>query len=202
MAKFSSKNVEFLDDQKAIFGSDDDSAIQWDDDNSQLTISTVVSGVDPTAAGHLITRRYLETAISGVPYIDGDDVYFHDSTRGKDLGVAILEIGCGRNSANTTNQYLRTFNGIPMNQSAIPLPFDATLVGGSASGARNDQSWTIYLRANDSATNLASLSINNAYETHTFTADIDFNEGDRIQIYMSGTNINYPQARVYFRRRK
>jgi hypothetical protein len=65
MAKFSGKNIEFLDNQKAIFGSEDDSAIQWDNDNAQLTINTVVSGVDPTADGHLITRRYLEDVLLG-----------------------------------------------------------------------------------------------------------------------------------------
>lgn len=202
MAKFTGKNIEFKDLQKAIFGSEDDSAIYWDGD--QLVITTVASGVDPTADGHLITKRYLETTTSGIPYIDEDDgdVYFYDPTREKDLGVAILEIGCGRNSANTTNQYLRTYNGTPMNQTGIALPWDATLIGGAAMGAVNTQTWTVRLRKNDSATNIASLTVTNSYEAHVTNADIDFDEGDRIQIYMEGTNINYPQARLYFRRRK
>jgi hypothetical protein len=142
------------------------------------------------------------STLSGIPYVDGDDVYFYDSTRDKDLGVAILEIGCGRNSANTTDQYLRTYNGTPMNQAGVALPWDATLIGGAGTGARNDQTWTIRLRKNDSATNISSLTVTNAYENHVTNADIDFDEGDRIQIYMEGTNINYPQARLYFRRRK
>lgn len=319
MAKFTLKNIEFKDWQKAIFGDSDDSNIHWNPDNAELTITTVVSGVDPTDPGHLVTRRYLEdelatvsggiiqvhgnlsglgaddhtqyilvngsraftstvggvtptsdehlttkqyvddeittlsgsivldhgdltglddddhsqylrtdgsrelsdnwyygsanisgsgsfygngATLSGVAYVDGDDVYFYDTTRSKDLGVAILQIGCGRNSANTTNQYLRTFNGTPMNQTGVALPWDATLIGGAAMGSRNDQTWTIRLRKNGSATNLASLTVTNAYENHIMTADIDFDEGDRVQIYMEGTNINYPQARLYFRRRK
>lgn len=257
MARFVSKNIEFKDNQKAVFGTNDDSSIYWDGD--QLVITTVVSGVDPTEEGHLVTKRYIDdeiatisggivqdhgnlmglsdddhtqylradgtreltgdwdagnynitakefygdgSTLSGIAYVDGDDVYFYDSTRDKDLGVAILEIGCGRNSANTTNQYLRTFNGVPMNQTGVALPWDATLIGGVAMGARNDQTWTIRLRKNDSATNIASLTVTNAYENHVTTADIDFDEGDRIQIYMEGTNINYPLARLYFRRRK
>lgn len=64
MAKFSGKNIEFLDNQKAIFGTEDDSAIQWDNNNAQLTISTVVSGVDPTVDGHLVTKRYADDGVA------------------------------------------------------------------------------------------------------------------------------------------
>jgi hypothetical protein len=142
------------------------------------------------------------STLSGIAYVDSDDVYFYDTTRSKTLGVAILQIGCGRNSANTTDQYLRTFNGVPMNQTGVALPWDVTLIGGVAMGARNDQTWTVRLRKNDSTTNLASLSVTNAYENHVTDADIDFDEGDRIQIYMDGTNINYPLVYLYFRRRK
>lgn len=65
MAKFTGKNIEFKDLQKAIFGTEDDSAIYWDNNNDQLTITTVVSGVAPTADGHLVTRRYLEDVLTG-----------------------------------------------------------------------------------------------------------------------------------------
>ena len=65
MAKFSGKNIEFKDGQKAIFGTDDDSAIYWDAAAGHLVFTTVVSGVDPTAEGHLITRRYLEDVLTG-----------------------------------------------------------------------------------------------------------------------------------------
>ena len=68
MAKFSGKNIEFKNGQKAVFGDNDDSSISWNEDNTELTITTVVSGVDPTDPGHLITRRYMEdyvTTVSG-----------------------------------------------------------------------------------------------------------------------------------------
>lgn len=257
MAKFQGRDIEFKDNQKATFGTDDDSSIYWD--GSDLNISTTVKGIDPTEDSHLVTKRYLDgelatvsggiiqdhssltglteddhlqyllangnrqlsgnwmagnhsitakefygngATLSGIPYIDGDDVYFYDSTRNKTLSVSIIQISCGRNSANTTNQYLRTMDGVPMNQTGIPLLYNVTLVGASMAGARNDQSWTAHLRINGSATNLASLSINNAYENHTWSADVDLSEGDRVQVYMSGTNINYPQVTMYFRRRK
>lgn len=135
--------------------------------------------------------------------IDGGDVYFVDSTRGnKQLSVDTIEIGCGRNSLNTTNQYLRTYNGTPMNLTGIPLPFDATLVGITMTGSSNIQTWTAEVRRNDFATVIDSLTITNAYENHTWSKNIDFNEGDRIKIYCNGTNISHPQVRTFFRRRK
>jgi hypothetical protein len=142
------------------------------------------------------------STLSGIAYVDGDDVYFYDETRGKDLGVSVIQIGCGRNSVNTTTQYLRTFNGTPMNLTGIALPYDATLIGITMSGASNSQSWTAQIGRNDVATVMASLSIVNVYENHTWSEDVDFDEGDRIQVRMVGTNISHPQVRLFFRRRK
>ena len=64
MAKFTGKNIEFKDGQKAIFGDSDDSYIAWDGSAAELIISTVVSGVDPTNAGHLTTKQYVDVAIT------------------------------------------------------------------------------------------------------------------------------------------
>lgn len=259
MAKFSSKNVEFLDGQKAIFGSDDDSYLTWDGEGNQLLVSTVVSGVDPTAAGHLVTKRYIDnelatvsggivqdhggltglsdddhtqylladgtrglsgnwdagsysikaleyygdgSTLSGVPYVDGDDVYFYDATRDKDLGVAIIEVAGARESVSTTDQYLRTFDGLPFNLCGCALPWNATLVGIVMSGEETNQTWTIQIRKNNSSTSLASLTITNAYVNYDWSYDVDFSAGDRIQLYLSGNSIDYPQAKAYFRRRK
>lgn len=140
--------------------------------------------------------------LSGISYIDNDDVYFYDATRGKTLSTFNIQIGCGRNSSNTTSQFLRTFNGTPMNITGIPLPFDATLVGIIMAGSRNDQCWTAQVRKNNIPTVITSLSITNAYENHTWSENVDFSDGDRIQVRMSGTNINFPQVRLFFRRRK
>jgi hypothetical protein len=62
MAKFSGKNIEFKDGQKAVFGNNDDSSIYWDSD--QLVITTVASGVDPILDGHLVTKRYLDQVVN------------------------------------------------------------------------------------------------------------------------------------------
>jgi len=259
MAKFSGKNIEFKDGQKAVFGTEDDSSIYWDGINDELVITTVASGVDPTKDGHLVTRRYLDSelatvsggiiqdhsnlsglgdddhtqyilangsrelsgdwnagnysitakdfygdgsTLSGIAYEEDGDVYYYDTTREKDLGVAVIEVGGARDSVSTTNQYLRTYDGVPFNKSGTALPWNATLVGIVMSEEEDNQTWTVQVRKNDSATSLASLTITNAYENHDWTFDVDFSAGDRIQLYLSGTSIDYPQAKAYFRRRK
>lgn len=135
-------------------------------------------------------------------YVDGDDVYFYDDTRSKTLGVAIIQISGSRKSVSTTDQYLRHLDGTPFNQSGTALPWNATLIGISMSEQDDNQTWTVQVRKNDASTSLASLTITNAYENHSWDEDVDFSAGDRIQLYLSGTSIDYPQATAYFRRRK
>ncbi len=65
MAKFTIKNIEFKDDQKAVFGTGDDSAIYWDGALSDMRIETTISGVDPIQKYHLTTKEYVDTAVSG-----------------------------------------------------------------------------------------------------------------------------------------
>ncbi len=142
------------------------------------------------------------STLSGISYVDGDDVYFYDTTRNKTLGVAIIEVGGARESVSTTNQYLRTYDGIPFNLSGTALPWGATLVGIVMSGEETNQTWTIHVRKNNSTTSLTSLTITNSYENHDWSKDVDFSAGDRIQLYLSGNSIDYPQAKAYFRRRK
>lgn len=140
--------------------------------------------------------------LSNISYVESNDVYFYDSGRDKHLGSGIVRIACCRNSANTTNQYLRTYDGTPMNMVGVAVIFDATLVGISMSGGANNDTWTAQVRKNGVATSLDSLSITNAYENHDWSKDTDFSAGDRIQVYLSGTGVSYPHVSLYFRRRK
>lgn len=66
MAKFTSKNIEFKDGQKAIFGTEDDAYITWD--NNQLQVSSTLSGVTPTEDGHLTTKGYVDADVFGNEY--------------------------------------------------------------------------------------------------------------------------------------
>ena len=68
MAKFTTKNIEFRDWQKAIFGDSDDSYLMWDGLDNELKISTVVSGVMPQNYGHLATKFYADNLVGSILY--------------------------------------------------------------------------------------------------------------------------------------
>ena len=200
MARIKGKDIYLKDDDQIYFGDNKEAALWFDD--GKLQLDSTISGVSPTESYHLATKEYVDLVGSDKSFIDGDDVYFYDETRNKTLGVSVIKIGGGRDHSNTTNQYLRTYDGQPFNQSGISLPFDSTIVGITMSCSVNTQSWTAQVRRNGVATVLDSLSINNTYQNYDWSRNVDFSAGDRIQIYLSGTNISYPLVEVYFRRRK
>jgi hypothetical protein len=75
MAKISAKNIELKDDERIIFGTDDDAYMEWDQAGNQLEVSTVVSGVTPTQNYHLTTKYYVDTSVSGVQTIFGSNYF-------------------------------------------------------------------------------------------------------------------------------
>jgi hypothetical protein len=140
--------------------------------------------------------------LSNIGYVENGDIYFYDTTRNKDLGVGILQIGCGRNANNTTNQYLRVYDGVPMDMSSISLPFNSTLVGMTMNGSSDTQSWTAQIRSNGSPIILDYLSIVNSRVNCSWDKNTDFSMNDRIQVYLKGVAISYPTVMLFFRRRK
>lgn len=139
--------IDTYSDHGSLSGLGDDDHLQYIPTDGSRGFTDTVSGVEPTQDNELTTKKYVDdevatlsgTIISNTPFIEGGDVYFYDSTRSKNLGTALLPIEAGRNSANTTTQYLRSVGNVSMNLTGKPLPYDATLVGMTMSGARNDQ---------------------------------------------------------------
>jgi len=140
MAKFTTKNIEFKDWQKAIFGSGDESDIHWNPDNTELTITTVVSGVDPVEPGHLVTKKYIDDEITDtIEYVDmvsgtmnhtnllnldSDDHYqyiHHDGRRG--FTSTVSGIDPETDSDLTTRQYV-----LGVMDGSIPPPTESGTV--------------------------------------------------------------------------
>jgi hypothetical protein len=145
-----------------------------------------------------------DTRIPNTPiFIDATsgDVYFTDPIRGKDLGVAIIQQDVGRNHPTVTDQFLRGEGDVPSNQNGFVLPWDATLVSMSMSGALNTQSWTAEVKVNGGGITKDSLSITNQYSNYNNNNNTDFNVGDRVMIYCNGTSIDRPHVTLFFRRR-
>jgi hypothetical protein len=129
------------------------------------------------------------------------DIYYYDNVRGKSLGVSIIQQDAGRNNSNVTNQFLRSEGDVPTNQNGFVLPWNATLVSMSMSGKLNTQTWSVEVRKNGGGIAQDTLTITNQYSNYNEINNIDFNAGDRIMLYCSGTSVDYPYASLFFRRR-
>ena len=129
------------------------------------------------------------------------EVYYYDSVRGKNLGVSLIQQDAGRNNSNVTDQFLRGEADVPTNQNGFVSPWKATLVSMSMSGKLNTQTWSVEVRKNGGGIAQDTLTITNQYSNYSNINNVDFNAGDRIMIYCSGTSVDYPRASLFFRRR-
>jgi len=125
---------------------------------------------------------------------------YDDPDRGKTLGVALINFGASRNTLTVTNQYLYTYDSVPINLNGYTLPYDCTLVGITLSGQTN-QTWTAEVRKNDAVGVIDSLVMPAARSAYDYTKNSDFSAGDRVQFYCNGTSVDRPLIEVFFRRR-
>ncbi len=133
----------------------------------------------------------------GQMFVSNDNglLYIYDGTRSKWLSVDRSMVGWGRNSGNTSNQYLRQFNGALSNQNGWRMIRDGTITAITAQSNIN-QTWTLEIRKNDSPTVIASIIITNAQGDNDNTINIDFSEGDYLQAYCRGSSVDYPQTLI------
>lgn len=157
---------------------------------SRITVG--VSGTSGTSGTSAVESVYYDTTANEPVYLD--------EVRSKTLSTSIVTADFGSNSSTATNTYLELEGAVASNLNGFVLPFNATLVGISMSENLNSQTWTAEVRSNGSATVLDSLTITNAYSNYTYSSDTNFSAGDRIQVYINGTSIEYPHVTVFFRR--
>ncbi len=143
------------------------------------------------------------TGNSGGQMFVGDDgiLYIYDGTRSKWLSVDRTMVGWGRNSNNTSNQYLRQFNGAQSNFSGWRMVRDGTITAITAQ-TNIAQTWTLEIRKNDAGTVITSLTMAAQAGNHNNTLNIDISEGDFIQAYCNGNSIDYPQTLIEIAWRK
>ena len=129
------------------------------------------------------------------------DVYYVDPIRLKKLGVATIQTDGSRNKNKVTNIYLRGEGDTPSNLNGFVLPWNATLIAISMSSNVNIQTWSAQVRKNGSTSPEDFLTSTNLYSKYNSTNNVDFNAGDRVEIFCSGQNIQYPKVSLFFRRR-
>lgn len=176
--------------------------------SSQITF---LSGTIDTVSGDLDTLEATVGPLSSGTYIGGttvagDLVILDTELAALSAEVANVEnnhiftFSASRNSANASNLYLRGPGNTPTNQSGFLLPYDATLIAITAKTGATE-TWTAEIRKNGNAAPIASVGIAAATSGVSNALSIDVNEGDEIQMYCNGTNINRPHIMAYFKRR-
>lgn len=121
-----------------------------------------------------------------------------DKTRSKWLGMSRSNLDfVGRDSTNNSNEYLRFGGAFTSNQSSGRLERNMTLVG-IAVQTNGTETWTARVRKNGNLTNLASLAVTAADGSQETTTNVDFNAGDKIEVYCDGSGINRPVVRLIF----
>lgn len=142
-------------------------------------------------------------ASGGQMFVDNTNgiLYIYDGTRNKWLSVDRTMVGWGRNSANTSNEYLRQFNGAQSNNNGWRMIRNGTITAITAQSNIN-QTWTLEIRKNDATTVITSLTMTATQGNHNNTLNIDVNEGDFIQAFCNGTSIDYPQTLIEIAWRK
>ncbi|SFR89764.1 hypothetical protein, partial [Maribacter stanieri] len=139
----------------------------------------------------------------GQMFVSNDDgiLYIYDGTRSKWLSIDRTMVGWGRNSNNTSNEYLRQFNGALSNQNGWRMVRNGTITAISAQ-SDIDQTWTFEVRKNDATTVIASITMTGIQGNHNNTLNVDINEGDFIQAYCNGTSVDYPETLIEIAWRK
>ena len=154
--------------------------------------------IDPTSNNEVPLRlRPNATVPTGTNFgefhVGGDGLlYAYDATRSKWLSVDRNTMGWGRNSGNTTNEYLRQFNGAQSNLNGWRMIRNGTITSISVQGNANQSYW-IRIRKNDGNAPIVSFRVNGE-GGHDNTVDVDFDEGDYLQCYLQGNSIDYPQV--------
>jgi len=141
-------------------------------------------------------------SLSGQMFVANDGLlYAYDAVRTKWLSVDRTMFGWGRNDANTTDEYLRQYNGALSNNNGWRMIRDGTI---TAITVQTDaaESCTIEIRKNDTTTIISSLTLTNEEGRHDNTINIDFNEGDFLQCFLNGTDIDFPQVLIEIAWRK
>lgn len=103
--------------------------------------------------------------------------------------------GGARNSNNTTNVYLRSFDGLPGNTSTYVAPFACKIRTVSAS-TNGNETWTAQVRVNGVAA--ATVSITAAASGQSTGLNVSVAAGDKVSFYCNGTSIDSPMISAIF----
>lgn len=127
-------------------------------------------------------------------------LFVFDGNRKKWLAVESFVINGGVNSAEAEREYFSLTDNIYSENNAFVLPYDATLTGITYSSPSLGNCF-VEVHLNNSLVESAFLAINSSNKGYVNNLNVDFKEGDKIQLFLNGQNIKWPLVKVLFRKR-
>lgn len=114
-----------------------------------------------------------------------DILWTYDTTRTKWLSVQRINFSAGE-KGRIKNKYLPVYDGLVSSLTGWRVPRDGVITAMSVQ-TRANESWTLHIRKNGVATNIASLVLANVDGSHEISTDVNIAAGDRIQFYAETT---------------
>ena len=147
----------------------------------------------PIEYNHILTSIIQQIAAgSGLFTIADGMVFFSDPSRTKDITVNRSNISGNIYSPNVVNRYMR-IGKVPMqSDQGWNIPRDAVITGLWAK-SRSTGSWSIEVRKNGVPVTLVSVPVVSGIGSN-FGLDFDVDKDDWLQLYVSGTDVDYPIA--------
>jgi hypothetical protein len=139
------------------------------------------------------------SGVSGFSGYSGVSGFTGYSGTSGDPSKGLVVFGSARNHDNVTNQYLYNYDGTPSNVAPFLLAFDATIIAISAT-CSTAGTWTAQVRNNGVLIGGATLALAAATSNYSAGYSVAVSAGAKLQIYMSGTNIDIPSVNVIMKR--
>jgi len=126
--------------------------------------------------------------------------FIYDGNRSKWVGLDGLQIHGQKNSTSVGNSYMNGPDNIPHNITSMSLPYDAVLVGLIATGEK-EQSWIAEVHVGNRLSKDAVLHVVNSDYASTMNLNVDFKQGDKVQLFASGSSIVMPDIVAIFKQK-
>jgi hypothetical protein len=97
----------------------------------------------------------------------------------------------GRDSTNATDVYLRIVDAVAMSTTSYRMLRDGTITGIVAETTDVD-SWTLQVRQNGGTSPIVSLVMSTVTGNQSTTTNVNFSQGDTLELFASGTGISRP----------
>jgi len=153
----------------------------------------------PIDYNHLIASLFgdiLDTLLEqNIIFVDGIG-YHLDTSRNKFLSVNRHFITAGAYGLTVTDRYLKVAEVPTAGDQGLRMMRAGTLTGIVAK-SRSSAAWELEVRKNGVPITLVNLSVAGG-GTSNPSIDVDFAEGDHIQIFAEGINISHPIVQIEY----